>query len=282
MRSVLLAAVAVLLSAGLACAEADVTNGQGQLQGGGAIGTPNIMLGGAIGVQGQFGAGYSDLGDNASDGQSNYQSLSGGQGFGDAANHTSTGWATEQTQQAGGSSGIGGVYAYEQTQGQVGGAAMVGVGGQLGAAGSAYVGTSQSSAAALGLGATAGAGQEQRFAGAYDNMTSTPDSYVNNFGNQEAYTQTDAGVFMAGAAASQASATQYGGTAAANSGDGTAMGGVGAAHGEAEANAGAVGLADANASAGATQMHGYEQAAGSAGAYQQQSGFVSTTVQATD
>lgn len=283
MKKVMLSVAVLLLSANLALAGAWVENEQGQGQFDGAFGSPNGQIGGAAGGQYQLGAGASSFGDNANDYQFNAQGMNDSAAYGAPGNGTFQEWNTLQVQEAGGTSGAGGVYGYGQVQGQAGGAAMVNNGaGTYAEAGSAYVGGSAGAAGALGFGAGAGATQTQGFEGHYQNQTSGPNSYINQEGHQFAGTGTNVGAENAGLAGGAAWTTQSGSTAAQNNGAGTAMSGSGHAQGEATAVAGSIGNAGAEAGAYATQNHSYEQGNQSSDgtSFQYEQGSVSTTVQA--
>lgn len=291
MKHLLRGVLVVLLSAGMASAAAIADNDQfqGQFDGGIAGAAPGVAggIGGAAAGQLGFGFSASSAGDQASEVQDQTQINAGGYGAVDASglNYHVGAFATVQTQESGSATGaiVGGpgVAANAQAQGIVLGSAGVGVGGQFGVAGSAGSATGLSASFALGD-AVAANQQAQAGVGAYEQQTVGPQSYIAQSGEQALGTQTGSVAAVAGAGVGFATVSQFGGTVAANDGNAGYMEGHGTAAGDATAVSGGLGVAAGGAYAFGTQTHRYEQASVSADgtAYQEQSGEVSTTVQA--
>jgi len=283
MRKLFTGLAIVLLSATLSYGAAGVTNGQGQAQTEGGVGTAFGTIGGAAGGQYQYGIGAATPGDQAYDLQGNLQTQNNGGFITDGAgNGSGSSWSTTQGQLGGGFAD-GGIYAYGQGQGQLGGAASANDGnGTNAVAGSAYIGASASGAATQGN-AIAGAGQIQNYQGNYVNTTAGPGSFIVQGGQQEATIVSGAAAGPGGGAAiAGAGAVQAGGTLAQNNGGGTSMSGRGTAVGDAGAAAVAGGNAVGAAGANANQQHGYFQFNQNPSGSQQQTSFgvVGTNVNA--
>lgn len=286
MKRVLGVVLVLLCSVSMAWGQAVVHNDQGQAQIDGFTGIPALGFasgGGAAGGQYQYGIGAAAPGDTAYDLQYNQQTINNGYGGSDGFSTVQGGaWQTNQ-EQIGGGIANGGIYAYGQGQGQLGGSAAYS--NQMGTnsiAGSAYIGAGASGALAQG-GAIAGAAQTQSYDGQYANVNAGPNSVIFQGGVQHAETST--GVIAAGpggAGLAAAGVAQAGGTAAQNNGAGTAMHGEGTAAGVAGAGTVTGGTAVAGAAAQASQTHGYVQYNQSPdGTSQQfQAGVVGTNVQA--
>ena len=86
---------------------------------------------------------------------------------------------------------------------------------------------------------------------------------------------------LLGAGIGAAGVYQYGGSVVQNDGAGGYMEGSASAQGDAGAVAGGLGLAAGEAEAFGTQTHRYEQGVVTGSGFQQASGEVSTSVQAT-
>ena len=285
MKRIVVVACALLLTASVAYAGALADNDQfqGQFDGGFAAagGGVAVGIGGAVG--GQLGYGFSAAtpGDVAAETQQQTQSqidfVTSDDGNGNFSSH---GWALTQNQESG-STSFGGVAGSAQAQGAVGGSAGLSIGGQFGVAGSAGFAAGGSGSGALGF-AAAGNSQDQTFAGAYEQQSVGPNSYIYQSGQQEFGTESSSGAALIGVAGAGAAVGQAGGTVAANDGNAGYMEGHGTAAGNAVAGSASIGLAGAEASASGWQVHQYEQEAVSSdgSSYQGASGSVFTFVQA--